>query len=199
MNSSAGNEVLANDHGTGTRETRDNVIKTSSSHVTVEPDSPGGNVAADAVQLRRARPAYDLPIGNQHPDKRQSRRNSTMRLLRWLHSWPGDSWQARWETSAAELQGKNWREPGIDELLAAEEMSRFAARRHFTVGMSCLISLQVLRPGYDWLIPTTSPTPTGTCGRWSRRSSSPGRMPGPSETASANASASTRSTTSAAS
>ena len=143
--------------------------------------------------------AYDLPIGNQHPDKRQSRRNSTMRLLRWLQSWPGDSWQARWENSAAELQGKNWREPGIDELLAAEEMSRFAARRHFTVGMSCLISLQVLRPGYDWLIPTTSPTPTGTCGRWSRRSSSPGRMPGPSETASANASASTRSTTSAAS
>lgn len=96
--------------------------------------------------------AYELPVGDQHPDKRQARRNGTVRLLTWLQTWPGTTWQARWEASGAESHGKNWRDAGIDDLVTTEGMTLFNARRYFSVGMSCLISLRVLRPGYDWLV-----------------------------------------------
>ncbi|WP_051796650.1 site-specific integrase [Kibdelosporangium aridum] len=105
--------------------------------------------------LRRdelAQLAYDLPTGGQHPDKRQSRRNGTARLLTWLETWPGATWQARWVASGAESYGKSWRDAAIDALVAAEGKTRLNARRHLTVGMSCVISLRVLRPGYDWLV-----------------------------------------------
>ncbi|GGN23679.1 integrase [Lentzea pudingi] len=107
------------------------------------------------TRLRRdalAQLAYDLPVGDQHPDKRQSRRNGATRLLTWLESCPGGTWQERWEASGAESLGKGWREAGVDALVAAGGTSPFNARRHFTLGMSCLISLRVLRPGYDWMI-----------------------------------------------
>ena len=103
--------------------------------------------AADLTRM-----AYALAVGSQHPDKNRARRKGTSVLLAWLQTWPGDTWQARWETSGAESHGKRWREPAVAAMVAAEGTLEFNARRYLTVGMNCLICLRVLRPGYDWMV-----------------------------------------------
>ncbi len=70
----------------------------------------------------------------------------------WLETWAGSIWQTRWEASGAETHGKNRRGSGIETLVATASMTQPNARRHFTLGISCLISLQVLRLRYDWLV-----------------------------------------------
>jgi hypothetical protein len=97
--------------------------------------------------------ARDLPFWQHDSDKRAGRGRSTGLVLGWLEIWPGETWQQRWQASGAESHGQVWHD-ALDEHLTAlpTALSRLAARRHANVGISCLLCLRVLRPGYDWMI-----------------------------------------------
>jgi hypothetical protein len=98
--------------------------------------------------------ARELPFWQHDTDKRTGRRRSTQLVLGWLETWPGETWQQRWQASGAECQGRAWHEALVKHLITAVRtvLSHHAARRHAAVGISCLLCLRVLRPGYDWMI-----------------------------------------------
>ena len=121
------------------------------------PPAPGGAPAAwvetqlDRVTL--ADLAWRLPVGAQDADKRALRRFATDRLLGWLEGWPGASWQERWQASGSEALGRSWVEVPAAALQAhtPRPPSLHVARRGVIVGISALLCLRVLRPGYAWL------------------------------------------------
>src|SRR6266511_2789568 len=121
------------------------------------PPAPGGAPAAwvetqlDRVTL--AELAGRLPVGAQDADKRALRRFATDRLLGWLEGWPGASWQERWQASGSEALGRSWVEVPAAALQAhtPRPPSLHVARRGVIVGISALLCLRVLRPGYAWL------------------------------------------------
>jgi integrase len=98
--------------------------------------------------------ARELPFWQHDTDKRTGRRRSTQLVLGWLEAWPGETWQQRWQASGAESHGRAWHEALVKHLITAAPtvLSARAARRHAAVGISCLLCLRVLRPGYDWMI-----------------------------------------------
>jgi integrase len=116
----------------------------------------GARAAWAETRLARARLAElagQLPVGSQDPDKRTLRRLATDRLLGWLEGWPGTSWQTRWQASGSEALGRAWAEPPAAALQAqaATPPTRQVARRSVIVGISSLLCLRVLRPGYAWM------------------------------------------------
>jgi hypothetical protein len=95
--------------------------------------------------------AHRLPVGSQDPDKRALRRSATDKLLGWLESWPGATWQQRWIASGSEPLGAAWVAAPAVALQASVTVTATVARRTMVVGMSTLLCLGVLRPGYAWL------------------------------------------------
>jgi integrase len=120
---------------------------------TAADESPAAWVETRLARARLAALAGRLPIGSQDPDKRALRRVATDRLLGWLESWPGASWQARWEASGSEALGRAWAEGAAAALQAqaARPQTLQVARRNVIVGISVLLCLRVLRPGYGWM------------------------------------------------
>lgn len=96
--------------------------------------------------------AFELPTGAQDADNRAGRRYSTNLLLQWLETWPGNTWQQRWNASGVEAHGRQWREAPTAFVFKQIEVSEFVARRHVVTGVGCLLCLGVLRPGYDWMV-----------------------------------------------
>ena len=83
---------------------------------------------------------------------RAGRRRGTARLLRWLASFPGDTWQQRWKTSGAEDRpGSSWvqlplgwlRDNGLPASYDANDLSS---------GLLMLICGDVIRPGMAWMV-----------------------------------------------
>jgi integrase len=103
---------------------------------------------ADRATL--AERAARLPVGSQDPDKRAMRRLAVDRLLGWLATHPGATWQQRWTASGSEALGKAWAQAPA-AIQAATGNSAHVARRDVIVGISVLLCLRVLRPGYGWL------------------------------------------------
>jgi integrase len=95
--------------------------------------------------------AHRLPVGSQDPDKRALRRSATDRLLGWLQRWPGATWQQRWIASGSEPLGASWVVAPAAALQASAPVTATVARRTMVVGVSTLLCLGVLRPGYAWL------------------------------------------------
>src|SRR5258708_12775702 len=62
-------------------------------------------------------------------------------VLDWLEGFPGGSWQDRWLLSGADERGRSWVPAG----LTPRWHSRLSA------GLSMLIVLRAVRPGYGWL------------------------------------------------
>jgi hypothetical protein len=99
-----------------------------------------------------AQMAWDLPAGAQTKERRFARRAGTRRVLAWLETYPGKTWQERWETSGSEAAGGAWvqapmrfarqMKPGLQD---------GGARSSVISGMSALLCLGVLRPGYVWM------------------------------------------------
>ena len=88
-----------------------------------------GTAGGEEETLRRLTSPPFLP---QVKATRAGRRRGTAKLLRWLDSFPGDTWQQRWDASRAEERpGSSWlqlplnwpRENGL-----AAELSRSCAR-----------------------------------------------------------------------
>jgi integrase len=85
-------------------------------------------------------------------ETRAGRRRGTAKMLRWLASFPGDTWRQRWEASGAEDRpGSSWvqlplgwlRDNGLAASYDANDLSS---------GLLMLICGDVIRPGLAWMV-----------------------------------------------
>jgi integrase len=77
----------------------------------------------------------------------QTRRRGLTKLLDWLESQPGDTWQDRWLASGADRAGFDW--AGLP--LGGEPFPPHR-RDELTSGLVLLVAGQVIRPAYRWLM-----------------------------------------------
>ena len=79
--------------------------------------------------------------GSSSRQERWRRAEAVTSALDWLEGFPGDSWQDRWLLSGADEQGRSWVPAGLT--------TRWHSR--LTAGMSMMIVLRAVRPGYAWM------------------------------------------------
>ena len=77
----------------------------------------------------------------------QTRRRGLTKLLDWLQSQPGETWQDRWLASGADAAGFEW--AGLP--LGGEPSPRHR-RDELTSGLVLLVAGQAIRPTYRWLM-----------------------------------------------
>ena len=83
---------------------------------------------------------------------RAGRRRGTAKLLRWLASFPGDTWQQRWEGSGAEGRpGSSWVQPPLGWLRDNGLAASYDAN-DLSSGLLMLICGDVIRPGLAWMV-----------------------------------------------
>src|SRR6266576_876374 len=134
---------------------------------------PGRATGPDAAQVMRLFPPR--PAGASWPATRQSRehiltrllappfaldnpagqaqrRRGLTRMLDWLGSLPGQTWQDRWIISGAE-DASPWRELP-DRWLAGAGLTRAGSRPGYGLGAGLLLLIcgDVIRPGMPWLL-----------------------------------------------
>jgi len=83
----------------------------------------------------------------------QTRRMGVLAVLSWLQSYPGDSWQQRWQASGAEDQ-PDWRN-AITAAAAGRHRGKTAPGAqlpHLNPGLLVLICADVIRPSLGWLL-----------------------------------------------
>jgi hypothetical protein len=81
------------------------------------------------------------------------RRHGTTRILGWLASFPGDSWQQRWKASGAEdLPKEQWLDLPMGWRQAAGRSIAPHNRGCFQAGLLMLVCADVIRPAFGWMI-----------------------------------------------
>jgi len=106
---------------------------------------------AERVLQQLTAPPF-LPTSN---GTRAGRRRGVTRLLSWLASLPGDTWQQRWAGSGAENHpGKAWVELPLQWLRERRSTAAYD-RDDLTTGLLMLICGDVIRPGLDWMLTRT--------------------------------------------
>ena len=79
--------------------------------------------------------------------RRSVRRGLTL-LLDWLEQQPGSTWQDRWLASGAEAAGPAW----TDLVTGRPPVGAEHVRNDLLTAMRLMLTGQVLRPGYGWLL-----------------------------------------------
>ena len=79
---------------------------------------------------------------------RRSMRRGLASLLDWLEQQPGPTWQDRWLASGAEAAGPAW----TDLVPSVAVRPAGHVRNDLLTAMRLLLTGQVLRPGYGWLL-----------------------------------------------
>jgi hypothetical protein len=110
------------------------------------------------------------PFALDNPLSQQTRRLGVLAVLSWLQTFPGASWQQRWQASGAEDQ-LDWRDL-LTAASAGRARSKVAAGArlpHLGPGLLVLICADVIRPSVGW--PSVgSPRPVGAWPpRWPAR------------------------------
>ncbi|WP_430789170.1 tyrosine-type recombinase/integrase [Actinoplanes sp. G11-F43] len=97
--------------------------------------------------------ARSLQVGSRTNEKRTTRATATNRLLTWLASFPGATWQERWQASGSNEALSAWNEAPTDFTCnnTQPQVSRAASRRSAMVGLTMLLCLGVIRPSYKFL------------------------------------------------
>jgi hypothetical protein len=93
------------------------------------------------------------PFALDNPLSQQTRRLGVLAVLSWLQTFPGASWQQRWQASRAEDQ-RDWRD-GITAAAAGRARSKTATGTrlpHLGPGLLVLICADVIRPSMGWLL-----------------------------------------------
>ena len=81
------------------------------------------------------------------------RRHGTTRILGWLASFPGDSWQQRWKASGAEdLPKEQWLDLPMQWRQAAGRSIAPHNRDCFQAGLLMLVCADVIRPAFGWMV-----------------------------------------------
>ena len=92
------------------------------------------------------------PFRSGSAEVRRSLNRGLTALLGWLEQQPGQTWQERWLASGAEAQPKTWTSlvlPGAVGIVASTPKH---ARTDLLTAMRTMLTGQVLRPGYAWLL-----------------------------------------------
>jgi integrase len=100
------------------------------------------------------------PFLAQDSQTRCNRKLSLLTVLDWLELQPGATWQERWESTGAGVDGRlDWRLKLISDLKAAGDLGRRGERitRILGMGLIQLIGADILRPKLGWLMSTSSP------------------------------------------
>ncbi|MGO9385440.1 MAG: hypothetical protein ACLP4W_25945 [Mycobacterium sp.] len=83
------------------------------------------------------------------------RRRGVTKLLDWLATFPGDTWQQRWELSGVEQHpGKNWTGLPLTLLRERRQNASYDAD-DLASGLLMLICGDVIRPGLPWMLTRT--------------------------------------------
>jgi hypothetical protein len=83
------------------------------------------------------------------------RRRGTAKMLRWLSSFPGDTWQQRWEASQAEDHpGSSWVQLPL-RWLQHNGMRASSDGNDLSSGLLMLICGDAIRPGLAWMLTRT--------------------------------------------
>jgi integrase len=92
------------------------------------------------------------PFLSASAEVRRSMRRGLTSLLDWLEQQPGMTWQDRWLASGAEAAGAAWTDlvTGGTPSLAAKPAGH--VRNDLLTAMRLMLTGQVLRPGYGWLL-----------------------------------------------
>jgi integrase len=108
------------------------------------------------VLTRLLAPPYRLDnASGQH-----QRRFGLIRTLDWLQAQPGDTWQDRWISSGAGVDGRtDWRTAALAWLERTGRIApdNTAAGHTLGSGLLLLICGDVIRPGIAWLLTTSTP------------------------------------------
>lgn len=105
----------------------------------------------DEVLRRLASP----PFAAEGKATQAGQRRGTAKLLRWLSSFPGDTWQQRWEASQAEDHpGSSWVQLPL-RWLQDSGMRSSSDDNDLSSGMLMLICADVIRPGLAWMLTRT--------------------------------------------
>lgn len=92
------------------------------------------------------------PFRSGSAEVRRSVNRGLTALLDWLEQQPGRTWQERWLASGAETQPKTWTAlvlPGAAGIVSSTPKH---ARTDLLTAMRTMLTGQVLRPGYAWLL-----------------------------------------------
>jgi hypothetical protein len=101
------------------------------------------------IVLRRLTSPPFVPEGDS---ARAARRRGTAKILRWLASSPGDTWQQRWEASGAEAGlGASWVELPLAWLREHGQKASCDAG-DLSSGLLMLGCGDVIRPGLAWML-----------------------------------------------
>jgi integrase len=92
------------------------------------------------------------PFRPDSADVRRSMRRGVVVLLDWLEQQPGDSWQERWLASGAEAAGAVWADPAVRQVACVTARPARQVRADMMAAMRLMLTGQVLRPGYGWLL-----------------------------------------------
>ncbi|WP_433521351.1 tyrosine-type recombinase/integrase [Nocardia pseudovaccinii] len=112
---------------------------------------PHTAATAEQVQQRLTAPPF-VPSAN---GTRAGRRRGVTKILRWLSSFPGGTWQDRWQVSGAEeYPGAEWIELPTAWLAAHGGTTSYDST-DLPSGLLMLICGDVLRPGMDWMLTRT--------------------------------------------
>ncbi len=92
------------------------------------------------------------PFTSQGGSARAARRRGTAKVLRWLASFPGDTWQQRWEASGVEANlGASWVELPL-AWLREHEQKAACDEGDLSSGLLMLACGDVIRPGLAWML-----------------------------------------------
>jgi integrase len=92
------------------------------------------------------------PFTSQGGSAQAARRRGTAKILRWLASFPGDTWQQRWEASGAEASlGASWAELPL-AWLREHERKAACDESDLSSGLLMLTCGDVIRPGLAWML-----------------------------------------------
>ncbi|MEU5485428.1 site-specific integrase [Streptomyces mirabilis] len=85
------------------------------------------------------------------------RMRGVRRVLRWLESFEGDSWQERWVASGSDALERAWADRVADEITAQCGVNRHTVRNEIQCGSVFLAAADVYRPRLEWLATRWSP------------------------------------------
>jgi integrase len=106
---------------------------------------PTSELSREEVLARIEQPSLRTRVKTTH----ESRRYGARKILDWLETFPGTTWQERWQASPAPSLGLQWVDALLPWLAERGESSRKEGLRS---GLLCLCVADVIRPDLEFLL-----------------------------------------------
>ena len=110
-------------------------------------DWPATRCGRDQVWEQLTRPPFVMEVASSQG----TRARGLARLLDWLESQPGETWQDRWLASGAEAAGAGWAQVPVGWLHDRGQRSRWL-RAELASALGAAICADLIRPSLSWLV-----------------------------------------------